>query len=148
MGYTAAFFPLSSTFINPRSMTVARSLLHCHLSSRREQMSVSTAGRQMTPRIIRRTLFVFFPFPLSPFHRQISFLPLSFLPISPLFSSLSSSPFSFLRSFQIPLSFLYSSFIIFFFSLSLSYPFFVSFLHQFFFHSYAFPFLSHFFFLR
>lgn len=88
-------------------MTVARSLLHCHLSSRREQMSVSTAGRQMTPRIIRRTLFVFFPFPLSPFHRQISFLPLSFLPISPLFSSLSSSPFSFLHSFQIPLSFLY-----------------------------------------
>lgn len=43
-------------------MTVARSLLHCHLSSRREQMSVSTAGRQMTPKDYPANALRLFPF--------------------------------------------------------------------------------------
>lgn len=79
-----------STFVTPRSMTVARSLLHCHLSSRREQMSVSTAGRQMTPRIIRRTFVVLLPLPRFSTRRSFLFNPV--VDLSSPFRILPSQP--------------------------------------------------------
>lgn len=118
-------------------MTVARSLLHCHLSSRREQMSVSTAGRQMTPKDYPANALRLFPFSplavpplnfLSPFLILANFFSLFYR--RRLSSSFTLSKFFFsFCIFIISFFFLCVLVVFLFFS---SYPFLVSFHYQFF----------------